>query len=83
MKTFENITDILIIKEHIDHALSNLYEGKPYDRNFDALGHELTIYIKEGRYEMEVCLMSDKLDTIYVLSNHTGHQANIIEELTK
>ena len=83
MTNFENICDIITIKEHIDHALSNNYEGLPYDRTFEALGHELTIYTKEGRYEMEVCLMSDKLDTIYVLSNHTGSQANVIEELTK
>lgn len=83
MNNFENIADILTIKEHIDHALSNNYEGLPYERNFDALGHELTVYTREGRYEMEVLLMSDKLDTIYVLNNSTGSQARIIEELTK
>lgn len=45
MTTFENLTDTLIIKEHIDDALSNLYEGKHYERTFNALGHELYIYI--------------------------------------
>lgn len=83
MNNFENITDILIIKEHIDHALSNNYEGLSYDRTFDALGHEITIYTREGRYDTEVILMTDKLDTIYVLNNHAGSQANIIEEISK
>lgn len=83
MKNFETIADIITIKEHIDHALSNNYEGIPYDRTFEALGHELTVYTREGRYEMEVILMSDKLDTIYVMNNSTGSQARIIEELTK
>ena len=83
MKNFETIADIITIKEHIDHALSNNYEGIPYDRTFEALGHELTVYSREGRYEMEVILMSDKLDTIYVMNNSTGSQARIIEELTK
>lgn len=83
MNNFENIADIITIKEHIDHALSNNYEGLPYDRTFEALGHELTVYTREGRYEMEVLLMSDKLDTTYVLNNSTGSQARIIEKLTK
>ena len=83
MNNFENIADIITIKEHIDHALSNNYEGLPYDRTFDALGHEVTVYTREGRYEMEVILMSDKLDTIYVVNNSTGSQARIIDELTK
>ena len=83
MNNFENIADILIIKEHIDHALSNSYEGLSYDRTFVALGHEVTGYTREGQYEVEVILMSDKLDTVYVVNNHIGSQANIIEELTK
>ena len=83
MNNFENITDILIIKEHIDHALSNNYEGLSYGRTFDALGQEITIYTREGRYDTEVILMTDKLDTVYVLNNHTGSQANIIEEISK
>ena len=83
MNNFENITDILIIKEHIDHALSNNYEGLSYDRTFDALEQEITIYTREGRYDTEVILMTNKLDTVYVLNNHTGSQANIIEEISK
>ena len=83
MSNFENIADILIIKEHVDHALSNSYECLSYDRTFGALGHEVTVYTREGQYEVEVILMSDKLDTVYVVNNHIGSQANIIEELTK
>ena len=83
MNNFENIADIITIKEHIDNALSNNYERLPYDITFDALGHELTVFTREGWYETEVILMSDKLDTMYVLNNNTGSQAKIIEKLTK
>jgi hypothetical protein len=83
MKNFENIADIITIKEHMDYALSNSYEGILFSQTFDALGHELTIYTTQGTNETEAILMSDKLDTIYVLNNSTGSQARIIEELTK
>ena len=81
MKNLTNITDVLIIKEHIDHALSNSYEGKSYDRTFDALDQEIMIYTREGDYETEVIILSDKMDCVYVLNNHAGYQAEIIEEL--
>jgi len=83
MTTFENIADVLVIKEHIDHALSNSYEGLSYDRNFNALGQEIMIYTRDGQYENEVILTSDKLDSIYVLNNHIGYQTEIIQELLK
>lgn len=83
MKNFETIADIITIKEHIDFALSNSYEGILFSQTFDALGHELTIYTTQGTNETEAILMSDKFDTIYVLNNSIGSQARIIEELTK
>jgi len=83
MTTFENIADVLVIKEHIDHALSNSYGGFTYDRNFNALGQEIMIYTRDGQYENEVVLTSDKLDSIYVLNNHIGYQTEIIQELLK
>lgn len=78
MKTFETIADLLIIKEHIDQALSNSYEGKSYDRDFEALGHQIMIYTDS---EKDVILLSDKLEYSFVLNNHIGSQADIIEKI--
>ena len=81
MTTFETIADVLIIKEHIDHALSNSYECKSYNRDFEALGQQIMIYTTDGDNETDVVIVSDKLEFNYVLNNHIGSQADIVEKL--
>ena len=78
--TFEQLADILIIKEHIDAAMEAVYTCEEYNRNFEALGQDITIYTREGRYEYEAVLMSDKFDTVYVLNNSIGFQTRLINE---
>jgi len=83
MITLENIQDTLEIKEVMDNALSNLYEGKSFDRSIDVFGKEVYVYTSEGRYEVEVIISSPSLDCSYVLDNSSSTQSNIIAELLK
>ena len=83
MTTLENIQDTLEIKEVMDNALSNLYEGKSFDRSIDVFGKEVFVYTSEGRYEVEVIISSPSLDCAYVLDNSSSTQSNIIAELLK
>ena len=83
MTTLENIQDTLEIKEVMDNALSNLYEGKSFDRSIDVFGKEVYVYTSEGRYEVEVIISSPSLDCAYVLDNSFGTQVEIINELSK
>jgi hypothetical protein len=83
MTTLENIQDTIEIKEVMDNALSNLYEGKAYDRTIDVFGKEVYVYTSEGRYDVEVIICSPSLDYSYVLDNSNSTQSNIIAELLK
>lgn len=83
MTTLENIQDTLEIKEVMDNALSNLYEGKSFDRSIDVFGKEVFVYTSDGRYEVEVIISSPSLDCSYVLDNSFGTQVEIINELSK
>jgi len=83
MITLENIQDTIEIKEVMDNALSNLYEGKSFDRTIDVFGKEVYIYTNEGRYELEVIISSPDLEYAYVLDNSMGTQSTIIEALSK
>ena len=83
MTTLENIQDTLEIKEVMDNALSNLYEGKSFDRSIDVFGKEVFVYTSDGRYEVEVIISSPSLDCSYVLDNSSSTQSNIIAELLK
>ena len=81
--TLENIQDTIEIKEVMDNALSNLYDGKSFDRSIDVFGKEVFIYTDNGRYELEVIISSTSLDCAYVLDNSMGTQSTIIEALSK
>jgi (p)ppGpp synthase/HD superfamily hydrolase len=83
MTTFENIQDIITIKEVMDQALSNLYEGKSYNREIDVFGKEVFVYTEERHFGAEVIITSTQLDFAYVLDNSNSTQSEIIEALIK
>jgi (p)ppGpp synthase/HD superfamily hydrolase len=83
MTTFENIQDIITIKEVMDQALSNLYEGKSYNREIDVFGKEVFVYTEGRDFGVEVIITSTQLDFAYVLDNSNSTQSEIIEALIK
>lgn len=83
MTTFENIQDIITIKEVMDQSLSNLYEGKSYSIELDVFGKEVFVYTEVRRFGVEVIITSTQLDCAYVLDNSNSTQSQIIEALIK
>ena len=83
MITLENIQDIVTIKEVMDQALSNLYEGKPFDTTEYLFGKTIFVYTEDRDFGVEVILCSKELDFAYTLDNSNLTQSSIIEELLK
>ena len=83
MTSLENIQDIVTIKEVMDKALNNLYEGKPFSTTEYLFGKTIFVFIENGLQTKEVTVSSKELDYAYTLDNSNSTQSQIIDALLK